>query len=88
MIVGELLLLNKTGLHARPAAKLVQTSKKFRSKISIIKGGQEIDAKSIIKILSLGAEQGDKITIKAEGEDEDNAFETLTALIKNKFGEE
>jgi phosphocarrier protein len=88
MIVGELLLLNKTGLHARPAAKLVQTSKKFSSKISIIKGGQEIDAKSIIKILSLGAEQGDKITIKAEGEDEDNAFETLTALIKNKFGEE
>lgn len=88
MIAGELLLLNKTGLHARPAAKLVQTSKKFRSKISIIKGGQEIDAKSIIKILSLGAEQGDKITIKAEGEDEDNAFKTLTALIKNKFGEE
>jgi len=88
MIKGELILLNRTGLHARPAAKLVQTTKKFRSKISIIKGDQEADAKSIIRILSLGAEEGDKITVKADGEDEEEAFETLTTLVRNKFGEE
>jgi phosphocarrier protein len=87
MIKGELILLNKAGLHARPAAKLVQTAKKLRSKISIVKGDQEADAKSIIRVLSLGAEQGDKIIVKADGEDEEEAFEILTTLIKNKFGE-
>ena len=88
MIKGEIILLNKTGLHARPAAKLVQTTKKFRSKISIIKGNQEADAKSVIRILSLGAEQWDKIVIKADGEDEKEAFEVLKTLIGNKFWEE
>jgi phosphocarrier protein HPr len=88
MIKGEIILLNKTGLHARPAAKLVQTTKKFRSKISIIKGNQEADAKSVIRILSLGAEQWDKIIIKADGEDEKEAFEVLKTLIGNKFWEE
>ena len=88
MIKGEITLLNRTGLHARPAAKLVQTTKKFRSKISIIKGNQEADAKSVIRILSLGAEQWDKIVIKADGEDEKEAFEVLKTLISNKFWEE
>jgi phosphocarrier protein len=88
MIKGEITLLNRTGLHARPAAKLVQTTKKFRSKISIIKGNQEADAKSVIRILSLGAEQWDKIVIKADGEDEKEAFEVLKTLIGNKFWEE
>jgi len=88
MIKGELILLNKTGLHARPAAKLVQATKKFRSEISIVKGDKEADAKSIIRVLSLGAEQGDKIIIKADGEDEEEAFKILTTLINNKFWEE
>jgi phosphocarrier protein HPr len=88
MIKGEVTLLNKTGLHARPAAKLVQVTKKFRSKISIVKGDQEANAKSIIRILSLGAEQWDKIMIKVDGEDEEEAFKVLTALIHNKFWEE
>ncbi len=88
MIKGEVTLLNRTGLHARPAAKLVQMTKKFRSKISIIKGDQEADAKSVIRILSLGAEQWDKIVIKADGEDEKEAFEALMTLISNKFWEE
>jgi len=87
MIKDELTLTNKTGLHARPAARLVQTTRKFRSKVYIIKGGQQADAKSIIRILSLGAEQGDKIIVTVEGEDEEVAFEALTTLIRNNFGE-
>ena len=88
MIKDELTLTNKTGLHARPAARLVQTTRKFRSKVYIIKGDQQADAKSIIRILSLGAEHGDKIIVTVEGEDEEVAFEALTTLIRNNFGEE
>lgn len=81
-------LLNKVGLHARPASLFVQTARKFKSQIRVRKDGREADAKSILGVLSLGAECGHVITIIAEGPDAEEAINTLVSLVKNKFGEE
>ncbi len=87
MLVGEFTVNNKVGLHARPAANFVQTSCKFKSKITVIKDGKEVNAKSIVSVLSLGAERGSKIVVKVEGVDEQEAMEAIKALIENNFGE-
>jgi phosphocarrier protein HPr len=81
-------LLNKVGLHARPAALFVQTANKFKSNIVVEKEGKEVYAKSILNILSIGAEYGSVITIKADGDDGEMAVKTLFELVKNKFYEE
>jgi phosphocarrier protein HPr len=81
-------LLNKVGLHARPAAMFVQTASKYKSKIKISKEEKEVDAKSILGVLSLAAFHNDKIKIKAEGEDAEEALKQLIDLVNNKFGEE
>lgn len=83
-------LLNKVGLHARPAAMFVQTANKFKSDIKVEKKGEEreVDAKSILGILSLAAEFNDVIIIKANGKDAEEALKKLVELVKSKFGEE
>jgi len=87
ILQASAVLTNKVGLHARPAAVFVQTAKKFKAKLKVKKDDKIADAKSILGVLSLGAECGDKITIIAEGEDAEEALNTLLALIKNRFGE-
>ena len=82
-----LTIRNKVGLHARPAAIFVQTASKFKSKVSAVKDGREVNAKSILSVLTLGAEQGAVVTIRAEGEDEMEAVEALKELVENNFGE-
>jgi len=79
-------LKNKLGLHARPASIFVETTKKFKSKISLIKNGKAVDAKSIIGVLSLGVSQGDEIEVICEGEDAKETTETLKNLIE-RLGE-
>lgn len=79
---------NKTGLHARAAAVLVQTANKFESEIFIEKEGKKINAKSIMGVMSLAVSQGSQILITAEGEDEKEAVDELVELIDSKFGEE
>lgn len=69
------------GLHARPAADFVKTAKQFSSDITVIKGDKEANAKSTMKIMTLGAKQGDEVKIKAEGEDAEEAVEALVELI-------
>lgn len=81
-------LLNRTGLHARPAALFVQTASKFKSDILVRKNERSANAKNILEVLSLGAEYGDTITIIANGEDAKEAIEALIDLIKNKFHED
>jgi len=81
-------LLNKVGLHARPAALFVQTASKFKSHILVRKDEKKANAKSILEVLSLGAEYGSIITIMANGEDAEKAVEALAELVKNKFYEE
>ncbi|PKR77699.1 phosphocarrier protein HPr [Halalkalibacillus sediminis] len=78
---------NQTGLHARPAQQLVQEANKFTSDIKIVKGDKEADAKSILGVMTLGVEPGTTITLTADGDDEDEALEKLTNLIKNNFNE-
>ena len=69
------------GLHARPAAQFVKTAKRFSSEIVVVKGGREANAKSSLKIMTLGARKGDTLTIRAEGEDAEEAVDALAELI-------
>ncbi len=82
-----LVVEHKVGLHARPAAVFVQTAKKFKSDILVRKDEKEVNAKSILSILTLGAGQGAVIHIKASGADEEAAVTALQELVKNNFGE-
>jgi phosphocarrier protein HPr len=79
---------HKVGLHARPASVFVQTASKFASDISVSCEGRTANAKSILTVLTLGAHQGVEITISAEGEDAEEALDTLVALVEDNFGED
>lgn len=79
---------NKTGLHARPAALFVQTANKYESKIVIEAEGKSVNAKSIMGVMSLAVSCGTEIMICADGKDEEEAIKELTELIESKFGEE
>ncbi len=68
------------GIHGRPAAKIVQAAKGFSSQVVFVKGDREVNAKSVLKITGL-AKKGEKITVRAEGEDAEQAVETLADLI-------
>lgn len=78
---------NKVGLHARPASIFVREASKFKSTIKVRNGGREANAKSILNVLTLGADQGSVITISAEGEDAEQALQALQALHASNFGE-
>ena len=78
---------HKVGLHARPAALFVQTAKQFNCDIKIKHDEREANAKSILGVLPLGANQGAVITIRAEGDDADQALAALEALVEDNFGE-
>ncbi len=78
---------NKLGLHARAAAQFVRVSSKYDSDIRIKKDGYEIDGKSILGVLSLAAIKGSTIEILTEGDDSQQAFEEISALIECGFGE-
>lgn len=90
MKTAEIVIKNKTGLHARPAATFSATAAKFKSDIKIknlTKDSAEISAKSPVRILTLGISQGTKILITASGEDEEAALSALVSLIDGGFGE-
>jgi phosphocarrier protein HPr len=83
-----LIIRNKVGLHARPAALFVRTAGRFKSNVVAIKDKREVNAKSILSVLTLGADQGAVVTVRAEGEDEVEAVEALRELVESNFGEE
>jgi phosphocarrier protein len=78
---------NKLGLHARAAAKLVHTAARFKCDIKIRKGDEEVDGKSILGILLLAAGRGSVITVRANGDDENEAMDAIQELIDRKFDE-
>ena len=80
-------ITNRTGIHARPASLIVQKASEFDSEVSIIKDNKEINAKSIMGIMSLGISQSTKIKLKAEGSDEEEVINELEDLITNKINE-
>ena len=83
----EVKIVNKLGIHARPAAEIVKTAGKFRSSITIIRDDLEVNAKSIMGVMMLAAEFGATVTIRATGEDAEQALDALQTVIANKFGE-
>jgi len=84
----EVVVMNKQGLHARPATAFVQEAGKYKGDVTIEKEGKSANAKSILGILSLGIANGNTIKIKAEGEGAEEVVEALVKLVENKFGEE
>jgi phosphocarrier protein HPr len=83
----EVRISNKLGLHARAAAKVVHAANQFESDIFVGTNDEEVNAKSILGLLTLAASKGTAMVLRAEGRDEDNAVETLLALFNDKFGE-
>ena len=89
----KVIINNKVGLHARPASLFVQTATKFASEIQVscqdseTNEIREANAKSILGILTLGVYQGMELTIRADGEDEETALQSLVELVENNFGE-
>lgn len=79
-------LASKSGLHARPAATFVQEAKRFQSAITLAKDGKSVNAKSILSVLTLGAQQGDQVVLAAEGDDADAAVTSLAALLERDLG--
>ena len=79
---------NRAGIHARPSALLVQTTKNFKANIYIEKNNDRINAKSIMGVITLGASYGTELKIIAEGEDEQAAVEAVAKLFESKFEEE
>ena len=84
----KLKIVNKLGLHARPASLIVQTSMNFKSTIKIEKDEFSIDAKSIMGIMMLAASKGTELTFKIEGPDEQEAMDKIEELFNSGFGEE
>jgi len=81
-------IVNRLGLHARAAAQLVQTANKFKSDVTVEKDGEEVNGKSIMGLLMLAAPQGVTIRISVQGEDANEALETIGQLINDGFGED
>lgn len=88
MIETETEIVNRLGLHARAAAKLVHTAGAFQSRVTVARDGEEVDAKSILGVLLLAAAQGTTVRIRCDGQDEEAAMRAVTDLIANRFDEE
>lgn len=87
MVESKLEISNRLGLHARAAAKLVHLAGSFASQVTLVTDGEEVDAKSILGILQLGAAQGTEVAIRCEGADEAEALDAVTRLFHQRFGE-
>lgn len=87
MIEREVEIVNRLGLHARAAAKLVHLAGSFEADVTVGQNGEEVDGKSILGILLLAAGQGSRIVVRCDGRDEEAAIEALTGLIADRFGE-
>ena len=88
LIEQQVTVINKFGLHARPAMKFVETANKFSCSIDVSKGTLKVDAKSIMAVMRLAATQNTVLTILVDGEDAEEAMEALTTLIESGFDEE
>ena len=88
MVNTEIEIINKLGLHARAAAKLVNTANQYSSKIEINFNNNNADAKSIMAVMMLAASKGSVLSISATGKDEQQALKDIVQLIENMFGED
>ena len=88
MIHQQIVIQNKLGLHTRAAAKLVDTAKKFASRIELTFRDRVVDAKSIMGVITLGAKKDNVIDVVVTGEDETQAVEAISKLVNERFGED
>ena len=80
-------IVNRNGLHARPAAEMVKAAARFKSDITIMRDDLEVNGKSIMGVMMLAAEYGATITLRASGPDADDALDSLATLVASRFGE-
>lgn len=88
MITKEFTVNNKLGLHARPAAMFVKTASKFKAKIEVKKDDMVVDGKSIMGLMMLAAESGSILVLTANGDDENEAMDSIARLFEVNFNEE
>ena len=88
MVAQQVTIRNKLGLHARPAAHFVRLAAQYKSEVFLDKDGVRINAKSIMGVMMLAAEQGVTLTIECSGEDEEELLAKLVKLVEDKFYEE
>jgi len=88
MLEREVTIINKLGLHARAAAKLVNVASKYASLIEVEKDGQRVNGKSIMGVMMLAANQGSTIKLLADGDDAEKSLDDMEQLIKNYFDED
>ena len=85
MVSRAVTILNRTGLHARPAALFAQAAGRFSSTIRVLKGSQQADARSVLALMLLAAGRGTEVTIEAEGGDEVAAVTALAGMLESDF---
>src|SRR6266478_2495443 len=88
LMTKELMVSNKLGIHARPAAMFVKTANRFACDIFVEKDGEKVNGKSIMGLMMLAAGPGSKLTVHAQGQDASQALAEIETLIKRKFDEE
>lgn len=84
MVEKETTVVPAAGLHARPAARFVKEAKSYSSEIVVVKDGNEANAKSSLRLMTLGAKHGDRVKVRAEGEDEEAAVDALVAILSEE----
>ena len=84
----DLVINNKLGMHARPSARFVKISNRYKAEIWVEKDGEQVNGKSIMGLMMLAAGQGSKLMVTAEGPDADKAIEDLEHLVQTRFDEE
>ena len=87
MAEREVTILNRNGLHARPAAEIVKVAAKYKAEITISREDLEVNGKSIMGVMMLAAEQGATLRVKANGPDAEQAIQAIADLVEKKFGE-
>lgn len=87
-VTRAVVVRNKQGLHARPARLIVDQATRFSARVEIVRGGQRINAKSILDIMTLGATHGTQLLLEAEGDDADHAVQTLAVLIESELDQD
>ncbi len=87
MITKKLTVLNKLGIHARPAAQFVRTASRFQCDVTVVKDDESVDGKSIMGLMMLAVGCGAVVTVTTEGSDEAACMEALESLVAGKFGE-
>jgi phosphocarrier protein len=85
---SEVVIENRNGLHARPAAMFVKISSRYRAEVWVEKDGERVNGKSIMGLMMLAAGKGSKLTIHAEGVDADKAVAEIKSLVETRFGED